>query len=60
MLVSKTKSERERKIPYDIIYTWNLKYDTDTSTYETATKSRTQRTDLRLLKKRTSRCTSWI
>ena len=39
---------------------WNLKYDTDTSTYKTATKSRTQRTDLRLLKKRTSRCISWI
>ena len=24
-----SKSERERQIPYDIMYMWNLKYDTD-------------------------------
>ena len=24
-----SKSEREKQIPYDIIYTWNLKCDTD-------------------------------
>ena len=24
-----TKSERERQIPYDITYMWNLKYDTN-------------------------------
>ena len=24
-----SKSERERQIPYDITYIWNLKYDTD-------------------------------
>ena len=26
-----SKSERERQIPYDITYMWNLKYDTGTS-----------------------------
>ena len=24
-----SKSERERQIPYDIIYMWNIKYDTN-------------------------------
>ena len=24
-----SKSERERQIPYDTVYTWNLKYDTN-------------------------------
>ena len=24
-----SKSERERQIPYDITYMWNLKYDTN-------------------------------
>ena len=24
-----SKSERERQIPYDIVYMWNLKYDTN-------------------------------
>ena len=24
-----SKSKRERQIPYDIIYMWNLKYDTN-------------------------------
>ena len=27
-----SKSERERQIPYDITYTWNLKYGTDEPT----------------------------
>ena len=40
------KSERERQIPYDITYMWNLNYDTNEPIYET--ESRTQRTDLRL------------
>ena len=31
------KSEREREIPYDITYMWNLKYDTDELIYETET-----------------------
>ena len=29
-----SKSERERQIPYDITYMWNLKYDTNESIYE--------------------------
>ena len=34
-----SKSERERQIPYDITYRWNLKYDTNELTYETETES---------------------
>ena len=30
-----SKSERERRIPYDITYMWNLKYDTNEFIYET-------------------------
>ena len=40
------KSERERQIPYDITYMWNLKYDTNELTYETETDSQIKRTDL--------------
>ena len=36
-----SKSERERQIPYDISYTWNLKYDTNELIYETETDSQT-------------------
>ena len=36
--------ERKRQIPSDIIYTWNLKYDTNELIYETETDS--ERTDL--------------
>ena len=32
-------SERERQIPYDIIYMWNLKYGTSESIYKTETDS---------------------
>ena len=39
-----SKSDRERQIPYDITYMWNLKYDTNELIYETETD--TQRTDL--------------
>ena len=28
-------SERERQIPYDITYMWNLKYDTNELIYKT-------------------------
>ena len=28
-------SQRERQIPYDITYMWNLKYDTNEPIYET-------------------------
>ena len=37
---------RQRQIPYDITYMWNLKYDTNELTYETETDSQTERTDL--------------
>ena len=36
-----SKSERERQIPYDITYMWNLKYDTNELIYETETDSQT-------------------
>ena len=35
------KSKRERQIPYDVTYTWNLKYDTNELIYETETDSET-------------------
>ena len=34
-----SKSERERQIPYDITYMWNLKYDTNEPFYATETES---------------------
>ena len=37
-----SKSEREKQIPYDITYMWNLKYDTNELIYETETESGTQ------------------
>ena len=36
-----SKSEKERQIPYDITYMWNLKYDTNESIFETETDSKT-------------------
>ena len=36
-----SKSERERWIPYDITYVWNLKYDTNEPIYKTETDSQT-------------------
>ena len=30
-----SKSEKERQIPYDITYVWNLKYDTNELIYVT-------------------------
>ena len=41
------KSERERQIPYDIIYMGNLKYGTSELSCKTKTDSQTWRTDLR-------------
>ena len=41
-----SKSERERKIPYDIIYMWNLKYGTNEPIYKTEAHSQTWRTYL--------------
>ena len=40
-----TKSERERQIPYNITYMWNLKCDTGEPIYETETESWTWRID---------------
>ena len=34
-------SQKEKKIPYDIAYTWNLKYDTNEFIYGTETNSQT-------------------
>ena len=36
-----SKSERERQMPYDITYMWNLKYDKNGPIYETETESLT-------------------
>ena len=41
-----SKSDRERQIPYDITYMWNLKYDTNEPIYEIETESQTYRADL--------------
>ena len=37
----RSKSERERQIPYDITYMWNPKYDANEPIYETETESGT-------------------
>ena len=37
IILSKSKSERERQMPYDITYMWNLKYDTKQYIFETET-----------------------
>ena len=36
-----SKSDRERQIPYDITYMWNLKYDTNILNYKTEIDSQT-------------------
>ena len=36
-----SKSGRERQIPCDITYMWNVKYDTNEQIYETETDSQT-------------------
>ena len=50
--LEKAKSERERQIPYDITYMWNLKYGTNEPPYRTETNSWTWRTNLWLLRGR--------
>ena len=40
----RSKSERERQTPYDVTYTWNLKYDTNESACE-ENQTQIQRTD---------------
>ena len=42
------KSVGERQIPHNITYMWNLKYNPNELIYEAETDSQTQRTDLRL------------
>ena len=44
------KSERERQIPCDITYMWNLNYKTNELIYKTETDSQTQKTNLWLPK----------
>ena len=41
LILSEVKSERERQIPYDITYMWNLKYGTNESIYKIETDSPT-------------------
>ena len=36
-----SKPERERQIPYDITYMWNLKYNTNELNYQRETDSQT-------------------
>ena len=47
-----SKSERERQIPYDFTYMWNLKYDRNELIYETEKDSQKLRTDLWLPRQR--------
>ena len=41
-----SKSDRERQIPYDITYMWNLKSDPKERLYKTETVSQMKKTDL--------------
>ena len=38
-MIIPSKSERQRQIPYDITYVWNLQYDRNDLIYETETES---------------------
>ena len=56
-----SKSKRERQIPYDITYMWNLKYDTNNANeliYKTETDSQAWKTNLWLPKGKRGR--RWI
>ena len=48
----RSKSERERQIPYDITYMWNLKYGTNETIYKIETDSQKQKTDVWLPRRR--------
>ena len=52
IILSEVKSERERQVPSDITYMWNLKYGTDEPIFEREADSRTRRTDLWLPRQR--------
>ena len=41
IIQSEVKSERERQIPYDITYMWNLKHDANELIYKTETDLQT-------------------
>ena len=42
----RTKPERERQIPEETTYMWNLEYDTNEPIYEAKPGSQAERTDL--------------
>ena len=48
-------SSKEKEIPYDITYMWNLQYDTNKLIYETVIDAQTQRTHLWLPRERGAR-----
>ena len=48
----RSKSERERQIPYDFTYMWNLKYDRNELIYETEKDLQKLRTGLWLPRQR--------
>ena len=47
-----SKSERERQMPYDITYMWNLKYGKNEPIYKTETDLQRLRIDLWLPRER--------
>ena len=55
-----SKSERERQIPYDITYIWNLEYDTDERICATETDSWTQKTDIVVVKGEKEDGRNWV
>ena len=50
IILSEVKSDRERQIPHDIIYMWNLKKNTNEIIYKTEIDPQTWKTKLRLPK----------
>ena len=44
IIILSEKSERERQIPYDVTYTWNLKYDMNISTKQKQTHRHREQT----------------
>ena len=45
-MITLSNSEKERQIPYDITFMWNLKYDQNEPIHGTETDSWTRRIDL--------------
>ena len=41
IILNEVSKKKDRQIPYDITYTWNLNYDTNEFIYETETDSQT-------------------